>query len=106
MISVAVLPFLNLSADPENEFFADGITEDVIAQLSKMRSLKVISRTSAMQFKKREMSLGQIAARLGIQPGTVKIHMRHIFEKTGIRGRFGLALSGWRDRQEGMRATA
>jgi serine/threonine protein kinase/Flp pilus assembly protein TadD len=64
--SVAVLPFLNLSADPENEFFADGITEDVIAQLSKMRSLKVISRTSAMQFKKSERSLGEIAATLGV----------------------------------------
>ena len=64
--SVAVLPFLNLSSDPENEFFADGITEDVIAQLSKMRSLKVISRTSAMQFKKREQTLGEIAARLGV----------------------------------------
>ena len=64
--SVAVLPFLNLSADPENEFFADGITEDLIAQLSKVRALKVISRTSAMQFKKREMSLGKIAAILGV----------------------------------------
>jgi serine/threonine protein kinase/Tfp pilus assembly protein PilF len=64
--SVAVLPFLNLSSDPENEFFADGITEDVIAQLSKVRSIKVISRTSAMQFKKREHSLKEIAAKLGV----------------------------------------
>ncbi len=62
--SVAVLPFLSLSGDPENEFFADGITEDVIAQLSKIRSLKVISRTSVMMFKKREHSLREIGAML------------------------------------------
>jgi len=62
--SVAVLPFLNLSADAENEYFADGITEDVIAQLSKIRALKVISRTSVMQFKKREQSLREIGATL------------------------------------------
>ena len=62
--SVAVLPFLNFSADPENEFFADGITEDVIAQLAKIRSLKVISHTSVMPFKKRELSLKEIGARL------------------------------------------
>src|SRR5262250_1265439 len=41
--SVAVLPFVNLSADPENEFFADGITEDVITHLAKIKSMKVIS---------------------------------------------------------------
>jgi len=64
--SVAVLPFLNLSADPENEYFADGITEDVIAQLSKIRALKVISRTSMMQFKKREQGLREIGARLEV----------------------------------------
>jgi serine/threonine-protein kinase len=64
--SVAVLPFLSLSSDPENEFFADGITEDLIAQLSKLRSIKVISRTSAMQFKKRDQSLRDIAAKLGV----------------------------------------
>jgi serine/threonine protein kinase len=64
--SVAVLPFLNLSADPENEYFADGITEDVIAQLSKVRALKVISRTSVMPFKKREQRLREIAAQLDV----------------------------------------
>lgn len=61
---VAVLPFLNLSADPENLYFADGITEDVIAQLSRIRSLKVISRTSVMQFRNREQNLREIGAAL------------------------------------------
>ena len=64
--SVAVLPFLNMSADPENEYFADGITEDVIAQLSKIRSLKVVSRTSVMPFKRREQTLREIASRLDV----------------------------------------
>ncbi|MEA2763802.1 MAG: adenylate cyclase [Gemmatimonadaceae bacterium] len=63
--SVAVLPFLNLSAGTENEYFADGITEDVIAHLSKIRALKVISSTSVMPFKKRQHSLKEIGAALG-----------------------------------------
>jgi serine/threonine protein kinase/Flp pilus assembly protein TadD len=62
--SVAVLPFLNLSADPENEYFADGITEDIIANLSKVRALRVISRSSVMRYKGRDQSLRDVAARL------------------------------------------
>jgi len=65
--SVAILPFQSLSTDPENEFFADGITEDVIAQLSKIRSLKVISRGSVMGFKKRERDLREIGAALDVE---------------------------------------
>jgi serine/threonine-protein kinase len=64
--SVAVLPFHNLSADPENEFFADGITEDVIAQLSKIRSLRVIGRGSVMKFKARDRNLQEIGATLDV----------------------------------------
>ncbi len=64
--SVAVLPFTNLSPDAENEYFADGITEDVIAQLSKIRALKVISSTSVMPLKQRDQSLREIGARLGV----------------------------------------
>jgi TolB-like protein/Tfp pilus assembly protein PilF len=63
--SVAVLPFLNLSSDAENEYFADGITEDVIAHLSKIRALKVISRTSVMPFKQRQHDLKGIGTALG-----------------------------------------
>jgi TolB-like protein/Tfp pilus assembly protein PilF len=62
---VAVLPFLNLSADAANEYFADGITEDVIAQLSKIHALKVISRTSVMPFKQRQHSLREIGRTIG-----------------------------------------
>ena len=61
---MAVLPFLNLSADPDNEYFVDGITEDVIIHLSKVRSLDVISRASVMPFKHRTQGVREIAATL------------------------------------------
>jgi TolB-like protein len=63
--SVAVLPFINITASPANEYFADGITEDVIAQLSKMRALRVISCTSVMPFKQRQQSLKEIGRKVG-----------------------------------------
>jgi len=64
--SVAVLPFQSRSADPEQELFADGITEDVIAQLSKIRSLKVISWTSVTPFRQRQQSPREIGAALHV----------------------------------------
>ncbi len=63
---IAVLTFSNLSADPENEYFSDGITEDIIAQLAKIRELRVISRTSVMQYKDRKTGLPEIARALGV----------------------------------------
>jgi serine/threonine protein kinase/Tfp pilus assembly protein PilF len=64
--SVAVLPFENMSTDPENEYFSDGITDDIIAQLSKISALKVISRTSSMQYKKTAKKIATIAEELGV----------------------------------------
>ncbi len=65
-LSIAVLPFKNMSADPENEFFADGLTEDLLIQLSKIKSLEVISRTSIMQYKNTTKSLSEIGKELGV----------------------------------------
>ena len=64
--AVAVLPFTNLSADPENEYFSDGITDDIITQLSQIGGLEVTSRTSAMQYKDTTKSLGQISNELHV----------------------------------------
>jgi TolB-like protein/Tfp pilus assembly protein PilF len=63
--SIAVMPFRNLSTDPENACFADGITEDVIANLSKIRALKVISHTSVVHFRERRPTLKEIGIALG-----------------------------------------
>jgi eukaryotic-like serine/threonine-protein kinase len=65
--SIAVLPLQNLSGDPEQEYFADGMTEALITDLSKISALKVISRTSAMRYKRTEKSVAQIARELGVK---------------------------------------
>jgi serine/threonine protein kinase/Flp pilus assembly protein TadD len=67
--SVAVLPFTNTSADPEGDFFADGIAEEIINALSKIGSLKVSSRTSSFAFKGKSEDIREIARKL--QVGTV-----------------------------------
>ena len=63
--SVAVLPFANLSGDPEQEFFADGITEDIITALSKARWLLVIARSSTFTYKGRTVDIKQVSRELG-----------------------------------------
>jgi TolB-like protein/class 3 adenylate cyclase/Tfp pilus assembly protein PilF len=63
---LAVLPFENLSHDPDQDYFTDGMTEELIAALAKIKNLQVISRTSIMQYKDSSKSLPQIAKELGV----------------------------------------
>ncbi|OFV94447.1 MAG: hypothetical protein A3H95_08795 [Acidobacteria bacterium RIFCSPLOWO2_02_FULL_64_15] len=64
--SIAILPLDNLSRDPEQEYFADGMTEALIAELAQVRELRVISRASVMAYKTTEKPLAQIARELGV----------------------------------------
>jgi len=64
--SIAVLPFANMSDDASNEFFADGITEELLNLLAKIPELEVTSRTSAFQFKDKEIDIPTIASQLGV----------------------------------------
>ena len=64
--SIAVLPFTNMSADPEGDFFADGIAEEIINALSKINSLKVSSRTSSFAFKGKSEDIREIGRRLQV----------------------------------------
>jgi len=65
--SIAVLPFNNMSGDPEQEFFADGITEDIITELSRFRELFVISRNSSFKYKGKPVEVQKFAKELGVQ---------------------------------------
>ena len=64
---IAVLPFRNMSQDPTQEYFGDGLTEAVISELARIRALRVISRTSAMQYKGSALSLPEIARELNVE---------------------------------------
>ena len=64
--SLAVLPLQNLGGDPSQDYFADGMTEELIGRLSRIHGLRVISRTSAMHFKNTQLSVPEIAKMLGV----------------------------------------
>jgi serine/threonine protein kinase/tetratricopeptide (TPR) repeat protein len=64
--AIGVLPFKNMSADPENEYFADGMTEEIINALGKLPGIHVASRTSSFAFKGKELDVRQIGDKLGV----------------------------------------
>jgi len=74
--TIAVLPFINISADAGNEYFCDGITEEIINALSRIEQLRVISRTSSFYFKNKNITLKQVADQLNVEiilEGSVRI---------------------------------
>ena len=85
--SLAVLPFTNMSGDPEQEYFADGITEDIITDVSKISGLFVIARNSTFVFKKQSVDVKDVGRRLGV---------RHVLEgsvrKAGMKVRINVQL--------------
>lgn len=64
--TIAVLPFVNTSSDPENEYFCDGITEEIINALARIEGLKVTSRTSSFYFKNKSLPIREAARQLGV----------------------------------------
>src|SRR6266446_2195286 len=64
--SIAVLPFINMSGDPEQEYFSDGITEDIITDLSKVSGLFVVARNTAFTYKGKTVEVPEVAKRLGV----------------------------------------
>ncbi len=65
--SIAVLPFLNLSGDPDQQYFSDGITEDIITELSRFRTLFVIARNSSFRYRGGELDLIRVGRELGVR---------------------------------------
>ncbi len=65
-LSVCVLPFANMSGDPEQEYFSDGITEDIITDLSKVSALAVVSRNTAFTFKAKHIDVAQVARQMNV----------------------------------------
>jgi adenylate cyclase len=66
-LSIAILPFSNMSGDKEQDYFSDGITEDIITEISRFRELRVIARNSSFAFRGQNLEIPEIARRLGVQ---------------------------------------
>jgi adenylate cyclase len=100
--SIAVLPFENMSGDPEQEYFADGMVEEIITALSRFKSLFVIARNSSFTFKGRAVDIKQVGLRLGVRY-VLEGSVRKAAGKVRITGQLIDALTGahiWADRFE------
>jgi adenylate cyclase len=100
--SIAVLPFQNMSGDPEQEYFADGIVEDIITALSRFKSLFVIARNSSFTFKGRAVDIKEVGRRLGVRY-VLEGSVRKVSGKVRITGQLIDAITGahlWADRFE------
>ena len=103
MPALAVLPFRNLSADPEQDYFADGITEDIITALSRFKSFAVIARNSSFVYKGRAVDVRQVAQELGVRY-VLEGSVRRASERLRITARLVDAAGGahlWADRFDG-----
>lgn len=79
--SIAVLPFVNMSGDPEQEYFSDGVTEDIIGQLSRLPGLRVIARTSMMRYKGTQKEIPVIGRELSVRnvlEGSIRIFKNRV----------------------------
>ncbi|RIJ08195.1 CadC-family transcriptional regulator [Pseudomonas sp. 91RF] len=101
--SITVLPFQNLSGDPEQDYFADGVVEDIIAALSRLRWLFVIARNSSFTFKGREVDAQGVGHELGVRY-VLEGSVRKCANRVRITGQLIDATSGahiWAERFEG-----
>ncbi|MCW3783143.1 BTAD domain-containing putative transcriptional regulator [Defluviimonas salinarum] len=100
--SVAVLPFTNMSGDPEQDYFSDGITEDIITGLSRFRTLFVVARHSSFAFRDENLGVREIGQRLGVQY-VVEGSVRRAGSKVRISAQLADALTGnhvWAERYD------
>jgi TolB-like protein len=98
--SIAILPFKNMSGDPEQEYFADGITEDIITALSRVSSLFVIARNSSFAYKGKAIDIRQIGRELGVRY-VLEGSVRKAGQRLRITGQLVEAPTGahlWADR--------
>ena len=101
--SIAVLPFINMSGDPEQEYFADGIVEDIITALSHFKALFVIARNSSFTYKRRAVDVKQIGRELGVRY-VLEGSVRKAANRVRITGQLVDTATGahlWADRFDG-----
>jgi TolB-like protein/Flp pilus assembly protein TadD len=101
--SIAVLPFTNLSSDPEQEYFADGMVDDIITGLSRSKSLFVIARNSSFAYKAKAVDIKQVGGDLGVRY-VLEGSVRKAGNRVRITGQLVDATTGnhiWADRYDG-----